>query len=84
MACSTGYALANLGKEYLVLQPDGTTGPFTLEVDAGSYTVEWYSVISRETQAANKVTVERASTLSLTAPFAATEPAVVYLRKSKR
>src|SRR5712691_6888287 len=39
---STGYALANSGEEYLVLQPSETVDPFTVTLDAGTYTVEWY------------------------------------------
>ena len=47
---STGYALANPGQEYLVLQPSETAEPFTVTLEAGSYQVEWFSVNGRETQ----------------------------------
>jgi hypothetical protein len=46
---STGYALANPGHEYLVLQPTTTADPFTVRLAAGTYTVEWFSVDSRQT-----------------------------------
>jgi len=36
---STGYALADPGSEYLVYQPND--GAFTVNVQAGTYTVEW-------------------------------------------
>src|SRR5207253_10904438 len=39
---STGYALANPGKEYFVLLPGETSGPFTVTLAPGTYTVEWY------------------------------------------
>ena len=39
-ACSTGYCIAEPGAQYLVYQ-DGS-GPFTVSVDAGSYSYEWY------------------------------------------
>jgi hypothetical protein len=78
---STGYVLANLGTEYLVLQPSETAGPFTLEVAAGACTVEWYSVASRETMEADTLRVERSTTISLSAPFDAAGLAVVYLKR---
>ncbi len=81
---STGYVLANPGTEYLVLQPSATADAFTLELAAGAYTVEWYSVDSRESVAADMVTVEQATTISLRAPFEAAGPAVVYLKEAGR
>ncbi len=78
---STGYMLANLGEQYLVLQPSETADPFTVTLDAGTYTVEWFSVNSRETVGADKVTVESSTTISLSAPFEAADPAVVYLQR---
>jgi hypothetical protein len=36
---STGHALADPGKEYLVFQRGG--GLFTVELDSGHYTIEW-------------------------------------------
>ncbi|HEX6290952.1 MAG TPA: hypothetical protein VFZ66_17335 [Herpetosiphonaceae bacterium] len=43
---STGYMLASPGREYLVLQPSETADPFSAELAAGAYTVEWFSVTS--------------------------------------
>jgi len=79
---STGYALANPGKEYLVLQPSETADPFTMTLDAGTYTVEWYSVNSREMVGADTLTVERSTMINLSAPFKAAGPVVVYLKKA--
>jgi hypothetical protein len=78
---STEYALARAGQEYLVLQPSETANPFTVTLDAGTYTVEWYSVNSRQTVGAGTLTIERSSTISLSAPFEAVAPAIVYLKR---
>ena len=78
---STGYALANPGQEYLVLQPSESAAAFTVELAAGSYTVQWYSVNSRERVDAGKVTVRGPTSVSFSAPFEAAGPAVLYLKK---
>ena len=78
---STGYVLANPGEEYLVLQPSGTAEPFTVTLDAGTYTVEWFSVNSRETEGVGKVTVPSDGSISFTAPFAQVGPTVLYLKQ---
>jgi hypothetical protein len=81
---STGYALANPGEEYLVLEPHDTTEPFSVTLAAGTYTVEWYGVTSRETKRGAKVTVPREAAISFTAPLAMTTPAVLYLKQNGR
>lgn len=78
---STGYTLANPGQEYLVLQPSTTADPFTVQLAAGTYTVEWFSVNSRQTTAAGEVTVQGNDRVGFTAPSAETEPTVLYLRR---
>jgi hypothetical protein len=78
---STGYALANPGQEYLVLQPAATADPFTVRLAAGTYTAEWFGVDSRLAMGAGEVTVEHDEKVGFTAPLAATEPAVLYLRR---
>ena len=76
---STGYALANPGEEYLVLQPSETADAFTVALEAGTYAVEWYGLISRETKEAGKVSVEIEGSTSFTSPFAEAGPVVLYL-----
>ena len=78
---STGYALVNPGREYLVLQPRATAGAFTVRLAAGTYTVEWFGVGSRQTVGAGEVTAERDEDLAFTAPMPEAEPAVLYLRR---
>jgi hypothetical protein len=78
---STGYALANEGQEYLVLQPSDSTDPFTVTLDSGTYMVEWFSVNGRQTKDAGEVTVAKDGGTSFTAPFAEAGPAVLYLSR---
>jgi hypothetical protein len=75
---STGFVLANPGREYLVLQPRETSSPFTVMLDAGRYAVEWYNVKTRASLAGEPFSVATASPVELTAPFGG--PAVVYLQ----
>jgi hypothetical protein len=77
---STGYVLADPGQEYLVLQP--TAGPFTVTLAAGTYTVEWFGVDSRQTTQAGEVTLDHDQRLGFTPPFAEPEPAVLYLART--
>jgi hypothetical protein len=81
---STGYALANPGEEYLVLQPSTTADPFTMRLAAGTYAVEWFGVDTRRTMGADEVTVEREENIGFTAPLAESEPAVLYLHRPAR
>ena len=55
---STGYALANPGEEYLVLQPSDTADPFNVTLEANAYSVQWHSVSTREAKGAGKAIVE--------------------------
>ena len=72
---STGYALISPASEYLVYQPHD--GPFTVSLENGSYTYEWFDPASRKTYPEGSVTVVDGET-SFTAPF--TGDAVLYLR----
>jgi hypothetical protein len=81
---STGYALANLGEEYLVRQPSETADPFSVTLAAGAYTVEWFSVAGRETKGNGVVTVSSDGSNSFTPPFAPAGPAVLYLKRVGR
>lgn len=81
---STGYALANPGHEYLVLQPHESAA-FTVKLGpgGGTYTVEWYNVTTRETVTGGTIVkAEREGERSFTPPFAG--PAVMYLKRSNR
>jgi hypothetical protein len=80
---STGYALANPGHEYLVLQPSEAAELFTVELAAGTYAVEWYGVTCRETVEVEPITVESAGAISFTAPFEAAGSAVIYLKETQ-
>ena len=78
---STGYVLANPGEEYLVLQPSETADPFTLALEAGNYSAEWYSVTSRQTEIGGDVIVESDGSINFTAPLAEAGPVVLYLKR---
>jgi hypothetical protein len=79
--CSTGYALANPGEEYLVLQPDETADPFAVRLEANTYSIRWHSVVSRETKDAGEVEVEDGGNTTFTPPFAEADPAVLHLKR---
>jgi hypothetical protein len=78
---STGYALANPGEEYLVLQPGGAADPFTVLLEPGTYSAEWFSIEARETVRGAATTIDRPMAASFTAPSEASGPAVLYLKK---
>jgi hypothetical protein len=81
---STGYALANPGEEYLVLQPSETAEPFTATLEVNAYSVRWHSVSNRETKDVGKVIVENhGGTTFFETPFAETGPVVLHLKGVK-
>ena len=81
---STGYALANPGQEYLVLQPDEAAKPFTVTLVASSYRVEWYNIGDRRTVAADPVRVQSDGDCQFIPPFAEAGQVVLYLKRVGR
>jgi uncharacterized protein DUF6298/collagenase-like protein with putative collagen-binding domain len=75
---STGYCLADLGREYLVYQP--ASGDFELDLRqaSGSFEAEWFDPSRSRTIAVEAVT--GGSMRRFTPPFAG--PAILYLRKA--
>ena len=69
-ASSTGYALVDPGREYLILQPVEKGGSFTVTLEAGTYAPQWHDLTTRETRIAEQVTLERDARASFVAPFA--------------
>ncbi len=80
---STGFALINPGKEYLILQPNTTSDPFTVTLEPGKYTVEWFNINRRETKIADHVTAESDGNTSFAAPFSEVGPVVLYLKQTE-
>jgi hypothetical protein len=80
---STGYALANSGQEYLVLQPDGVDGSFTVLLEPGTYTAEWFGIEDRKTVPGDGTAVERSTTTSFSRPSQLSGPTVLYLLRSE-
>ena len=66
--CSTGYCLADPGREYLVYKPPGAGG-FTLTVAAGTYRFEWFNPASGALGDSGMITVG-AEQHTFTPPFA--------------
>jgi hypothetical protein len=75
----TRFALADPGKEYLILQPSETGDAFTVTLMPGRYAVEWHSLGSRQTVPGTTVTVGDADPISLSPPSEVAPPAVVRL-----
>jgi hypothetical protein len=69
----------NLGEEYLVLESTGSLEPCDVDLAAGRYTVEWFSVSARTTHTEDPVTVKSAGRTSFKSPFDG--PAVLYLQE---
>jgi hypothetical protein len=63
---STGYCLADPGSHYFVYQPE--QGPFTVELEPGTYVVEWHDPHTGETLPGREVVAD-ASPSRLTPPF---------------
>jgi hypothetical protein len=78
---STGYALANPGQEYLVLQPSGAADRFTVLLEPGTYSAEWFGLEGRQTVPGEETTVDRSTATGFSAPSEAFGPTVLYLRR---
>ena len=83
---SMGFALADPGKEYLILQssevPDSFSGTsFTATLAAGRYSARWHSVRSRETMPGEVFAVAEETPISMSAPPQIAGPAVLHLRR---
>ncbi|MDO8522827.1 MAG: glycosyl hydrolase [bacterium] len=74
---STGYALANVGTEYLIYQPKSNTA-FTLNLAVGTYAYEWFNPTTG--LIVQTSSVSGGATKSFTAPFSG--DAVLYLKVS--
>ncbi|MEW9552488.1 hypothetical protein [Nonomuraea sp. NPDC050783] len=81
---STGYALADPGVEYLVLQPGEADKPFTAELPAGGYAAHWYAVDERASLPGGQVTVPGDGPVEFTVPSAIGGPAVLHLVSADR
>ena len=74
----SGYCLANVGKEYLVYIPEGTTAQLDLTDAEGSFSLEWFDPIDGVKMPGESIS--GGGKLTLEAPFKSDE-AVVYLKK---
>ena len=54
--CSTRYCLRNPGRDHILYQPRG--GPFTVQLPAGSYRVEWLDATDGRVQSLGTIRAE--------------------------
>lgn len=72
---STGYALANPGSEYVILQP--ASEPFTATLATGTYSVAWHDITSRSTTTGEHLVVSNEDAVT----FTVDGPAVLHLKR---
>ena len=77
---STGFVLANEGREYVVLQPAETKDPFTVTLDPGTYDIEWFRIETRDTLQGDRMSVDATGALPFTPP-GADGPVVLVLKR---
>jgi len=75
---STGYCLTNLGREYLVYQPDGEYKKFTLTLTPGKHSVEWINPLTGNSLKSQDHHA-KSDTNVFTPPFKGS--AILYLKK---
>ncbi len=63
---SSGYAIANLGKEYVIYLPSGGSTTADLSTASGTLSIEWYSPRTGTYQ--GKTTVQGGASITFTAP----------------
>jgi hypothetical protein len=78
---SSGYALANPGVEYVVLQPAVAGGEITIQLTPGTYELEWFSLEGREWVEGEPLTVETEAATSLT-PAVGSGSSVVHIKRA--
>jgi hypothetical protein len=63
---STRFTLADPGKAYVTLQPEN--GSFDLQLAAGAYATEWFSLADRTWHAGERLTLEQGGTTTFVPP----------------
>ena len=79
---STGYALADPGKEYLVVQPRTKPATIVVTLAPGKYTVQWLSISARTTRNAEAITVSHRGRVRFFPPAETPTPVSLYLRRA--
>jgi hypothetical protein len=79
---STGYALADPGVAYVVLQPEPAAS-FTVTLESGTYSAQWFNIDDRVTAQAEEVTVSAATTQTFTSPFTTLGRSVLQLTRTR-
>ena len=73
---STRFALADIGREYVVFQPDD--GEFRVDLPAGRYVAEWFSLTDRSWSSGDPVSVTEGEGTGFRSPGSG--PCVLHLR----
>jgi hypothetical protein len=79
---STGYALADPGVEYLILNPGEAGSAFTAELTPGAYTARWFDVAERTSWSGEEVRASGDRPVRLVAPNAIRGPVVLHLERA--
>jgi hypothetical protein len=78
---STGYALADPGDEYLILQPSETAEAFTAALAPGIYTTHWFSITERTSSPGDELSVSGDEPVRVAVPPTIGGPAVLHLKR---
>jgi hypothetical protein len=78
--CSTGYALAYPGHEYVALDLAESGVSFTITLEPGQYAIRWRTLLELEPVASDTLTVEQPAAIILESPT--TGPAVAHLTRT--
>ena len=77
---STGFALANEGEEYVVLQPKESSEPFAVTLAPATYKVEWFDIRTRKRPRGDRLSVAKRTAVALSPPAGISGPCALVLR----
>jgi hypothetical protein len=80
-ASSTGYALVEPGRQYLVLDPGDEAGPISVSMEPGTYSTDWFGIEERVSVPGEETTVEGSTKVDFAAPANVGAPAVLYVER---
>jgi len=79
---STGYVLADVGVEYLIVIPAAHAPDLTVDLPAGTYTAQWHNITTRRGHPGRTVVADGGGWTTIRTPFGADDPAMLWLRRS--
>lgn len=78
---STGFALANEGEEYVVLQPKESNEPFAVTLAPATYEVEWFDIPTRKRPRGDQLSVAKRTAVEISPPAGISGPCALVLRR---